>query len=125
VRKYAKISSEDGARVQTESRYRLLFQIETLIAEFSAQRSDLLHQITAEEDRSKQTDPAHFAYSPLATSLRARVENLDRSIADLDSQLNRLKDQIPESFRIWPVEGKSNLETFASQMEPDEGRHSC
>lgn len=119
------MSSEDRARVQTESHYRLVFQIETLIAEFSAQRSDLLHQITAEEDRSKQTDPTHFAYSPLATSLRARIENLDQSIADLGSQMELLKGQIPPSFRVQPVEGNWSFETFASPMHPNVGRTSC
>ena len=123
MKKRTSISPTDRVRVLTEKRYRLVFQIETLIAEFSAQRSDLVHQTMAEEDRSKQTDPKHFSYSPIATSLRARIENLDRSIAELDSQVELLKNQIPPSFRIQPVEG--NLETLASHTDPNVRRLSC
>ena len=125
MKKRAKISSADRAEVQSEKRYRLVFQIETLIAEFLAQRSDLVHQVTVEEDRSKQAHPTHPAYSPLATSLRARIGNLDRSIAHLDSQIKLLKNQIPPFFHAEPVDGKLNLETVASEMHPNEGRPSC
>jgi hypothetical protein len=96
-----------------------------LVAELSAQRSDLVHQNRAEEYLSKQSDPTHYAYSPLAASLRARIENLDRSIVDLNSQMALLKDQIPLTFRVQPVEGNSSFETFASETHTDVGRPTC
>ena len=83
MEKRSNIPPTDRIRAQADNRYRLVFQIESLVAEFIAQRFDLDRRIRAEEARPKQTDPTHYAYSAYAASLRGRVRNLDRSIIEL------------------------------------------
>jgi hypothetical protein len=123
VKKRSKISPEDQTRILAHQRYKLVFQIETLISEFTAQRSDLDQHIKVEEARSKQTDPAHYAYSPLAASLRVRVENLHRSIAELTSQLGPLKDQ---SESIQPIEaGNFDFRNLVPQERGSAEELSC
>ena len=78
-------------RFQAEEKRRRVSQIETMIAEFSRMATDLDREIATEEQRSGNTDPAHFAYSTYARAARARRDNLKHSAEELRGQLDEAK----------------------------------
>lgn len=71
-------------------------EIESMIADFQRKHDDLDLQVKAEESRSGVSDPAHFNYSLTAKSIRARRDNLTKSIADLQEQLSEAKAQLED-----------------------------
>ncbi|MFS8037880.1 flagellar export protein FliJ [Xanthobacter sp. AM11] len=73
-------------KFQIEDARRRLGQIDTMIADFERMAGDLDRDIAAEEERSGQSDPRHFAYPPLALAARTRRDNLRRSAEDLKVQ---------------------------------------
>lgn len=73
-------------RFQIDDARRRLGQIDTMINEFERMAAELDRDIAAEEQRSGQSDPRHFAYPPLALAARTRRDNLRRSCDDLRSQ---------------------------------------
>lgn len=73
-------------RFQIDDARRRVGQIDTMILEFERMATDLDRDIAAEEQRSGQSDPRHFAYSPLALAARTRRDNLRRSVDDLRTQ---------------------------------------
>lgn len=73
-------------KFQIEDARRRLAQIDTMIADFERMAVELDRDIALEEQRSGITDPAHFAYPPLAHAARGRRDNLRRSVEDLTAQ---------------------------------------
>ncbi|MFG1296466.1 MULTISPECIES: flagellar export protein FliJ [Xanthobacter] len=73
-------------KFQIDDARRRLAQIDAMIADFERMAVDLDRDIAAEEQRSGITDPAHFAYPPLAHAARGRRDNLRRSVEDLAAQ---------------------------------------
>jgi flagellar FliJ protein len=74
-------------RFQIEERRRQVGQIEAMIDEFSRMVSDLDLEIAAEKRRTGIEDEKHFAYSTFARAAGQRRNNLQTSIADLQTQL--------------------------------------
>lgn len=64
------------------------------MADFRRKQDDLDHQIAAEEQRNGVTDPGHFSYSMTAKSLRARRDNILRSMGELGDELEEAKDRV-------------------------------
>jgi flagellar FliJ protein len=74
------------ATFRLAERRRLVAQIERMIAEFERCSSDLEQNLNLEHSRTKINDPRHFAYSPLAKSLKERREKTTLSIHELKDQ---------------------------------------
>ena len=89
------MKSREGAirskRFQIEDKQRQVGQIESMIEEFSRMIGDLDHEIAAEHRRTGIDDENHFAYSTFARAAQQRRENLQTSVADLQSQLDTAK----------------------------------
>lgn len=83
-------------RFQIEETRRRVEQIESMIAEFSRMAQELNKEIALEEQRSGLSDPAHFAYSTYARAARVRRDNLERSAAELTSQLTEARQFLNE-----------------------------
>jgi len=75
-------------RFQIEDKQRQVGQIESMIEEFSRMIGDLDHEIAAEHRRTGIDDENHFAYSTFARAALQRRENLQTSVADLQSQFD-------------------------------------
>ena len=78
-------------RFQADEKRRRVTQIETMIAEFARMTADLDREIAIEEKRAGISDPTHFAYPTYARAAIARRDNLKRSAAELNDQLNDAK----------------------------------
>src|SRR5882762_9307305 len=76
-------------RRATQEAARKLRLLEMTLIDFERVALDLEQQIAGEEARTGIIDPAHFAYSTIATAARRRRFNLSATIADLTA---RLKD---------------------------------
>jgi flagellar FliJ protein len=75
-------------RRATQEAARTLRLIEATLIDFERVALDLERQIAGEEERTGITDPAHFAYSTIATAARRRRSNLSVTIADLTARLD-------------------------------------
>lgn len=75
-------------RFQIEDKQRQVGQIESMIEEFTRMIDALDHEIAAEHRRTGIEDENHFAYSTFARAAKQRRENLQTSVADLQSQLD-------------------------------------
>ena len=74
-------------RFEVAERERKVATIEMMVTDFKHMASDLMLQITAEEDRTGIRDCGHFAYSTFAKSARLRRNNLLNSVGDLEIKL--------------------------------------
>jgi flagellar FliJ protein len=83
-------------RFRLEERRRQVQAIEAMMADFRRKQDDLDHQIAAEEQRNGVTDPGHFNYSMTAKSLRARRDNILRSMGELRDELEEAKARVAE-----------------------------
>jgi flagellar protein FliJ len=66
---------------------RKVLSLETLVNDLQHMALDLDQQISAEEERTRCTDPADVVNSPLAQAMTARRAKLLHSVADLRSRL--------------------------------------
>ncbi len=85
-------------RFQVDDKRRRVAQIETMIAEFDRMAADLTREIATEEQRAGISDPAHFAYPTYAKAASQRRDNLRRSAAELQGQLDDAKAELGEAF---------------------------
>ena len=74
-------------RFEVADRERKVSTMEVMVTEFKHMASDLMLQITAEEERTGIRDCGHFAYSTFAKSARLRRNNLLNSVGDLEIKL--------------------------------------
>jgi hypothetical protein len=74
-------------RFEVADRERKVSTMEVMVTEFKHMASDLMLQITAEEERTGVRDCGHFAYSTFAKSARLRRNNLLNSVGDLEIKL--------------------------------------
>ena len=65
--------------------------IERTIAAFEYMAANLDQEVSNEEERAKQHDPAHFAYPTYARACALRRDNLRRSAHELGAQLIKVK----------------------------------
>lgn len=84
-------------KFQIDDARRRVAQIDLMIADFERMAQELERDITAEEQRSGLTDPAHFAYPPLALAARTRRDNLRRSVEDLITQREAAASALAEA----------------------------
>lgn len=66
---------------------RKIAQTRVMIADFERLAAELGREVRAEEDRTNNHDPRHFAYSTLAKAASLRRDNLMHSIEQLRIQL--------------------------------------
>src|SRR6478672_3302763 len=66
---------------------RKVLSLETIVSDLQHMALDLDQQISAEEERTRCTDPADVVYSPLAQAMTARRAKLLHSVADLRGRL--------------------------------------
>ncbi|MBM3609099.1 MAG: flagellar export protein FliJ [Alphaproteobacteria bacterium] len=85
-------------RFQADEKARRVAQIELMINEFARMAGDLDLEIAAEEQRSGNTDPSHFAYSTYARAARGRRDNLRNSASELRGQLDEAKARHEEAL---------------------------
>ena len=85
-------------RFQVDEKRRQVTQIETMIADFSRMAEELNRQIEDEERRVGVTDVTHFAYPTFAKAAMQRRDNLNGSIADLQTQLAGAQGALAEAF---------------------------
>jgi flagellar protein FliJ len=76
---------------------RRVAQLESMVAELKRRASEIGHDIDLEHNRTKISDPRHFAYSPLAKSLSLSRTNLERSIQAFEIQLAGEKNAASEA----------------------------
>ena len=82
---------------QVAQHLRVVAQMSATIADFELLADSLNVQICAEEDRTKNHDPSHFAYSTLAKAALQRSDNLKHSIEELKVQLDAAKNALHEA----------------------------
>ncbi len=85
-------------KFQVDEKRRKVAQIEAMIAEFERIAGDLDREIHAEQERTGNHDPTHFAYSTYARAALGRSENLKRSAEELAGQLDRAQTALQESL---------------------------
>lgn len=73
---------------------RQVIQLQATIADFERLAENLELEIENEENRAKIHDPSHFAYPTLAKAAVLRRENLKRSIARLEFQLDAARQTL-------------------------------
>jgi flagellar protein FliJ len=79
--------------------------LETMIIEFESLCDLLARQIAAEELRTRINDPRHVAYSPLATAVALRRDNLRTSAGDARVRLQGVRRELDElTAKLWELE---------------------
>ena len=79
--------------------------LETMIADFESMSDLLARQIAAEELRTRINDPRHIAYSPLATAVALRRDNMRTSAGDAKVRLQGVKRELDElTAKLWELE---------------------
>ena len=78
-------------RFELTEKTRKVASMEAMVMDFEHMASDLMRQISAEEERTGIKDCAHFAYSTFAKAARLRRGNLLVSVADLRLKLDTAK----------------------------------
>jgi flagellar FliJ protein len=71
----------------TAASRRRVAQTRSMIADFERLAAELDREVRAEEDRTGNHDPRHFAYSTVAKAASLRRDNLMHSIGQLRIQL--------------------------------------
>jgi hypothetical protein len=79
---------------QADDRRRQVALMEYLIADFECTAADLDREILIEQQRAEIHDPAHFAYPTYAKAAMLRRDNLNRSVAELRTQLSATKEAL-------------------------------
>jgi hypothetical protein len=94
-------------RFELTEKARKVASMEVMVADFEHMASDLMRQISAEEERTGIRDAAHFAYSTFAKAARLRRGNLLDSVADLKTKLDAARreheDVANELSKLEPV----------------------
>jgi flagellar FliJ protein len=88
---------------------RKIAQTRAMIADFERLAAELDREVRAEEDRTNNRDPRHFAYSTLAKAASLRRDNLMHSIEQLRLQLRTTQAALEvalERSRSAPIGGE-------------------
>src|ERR1700722_9242561 len=78
-------------------RRRRAAQLEAMVSEFARMMKELDREIAAEEQRTNNADPSHYAYSTYARSIRIRRDNLGNSASELRVQLDDARRVLDEA----------------------------
>lgn len=85
-------------RFQIEEKRRRVAQIETMVAEFFKIARELEQEVAIEEQRAGIFDTSHFAYPTYARAARTRRDNLNRSAAELMTQLEDARGRLEDAL---------------------------
>lgn len=85
-------------KFQVDEDRRQVMQIETMINDFSSMMEVLDAQILEEQRRAGIDDVTHYAYPTYAKAAKQRRDNLEKSIEDLNLQLDKAKEKLATSF---------------------------
>lgn len=85
-------------RFEVDEKRQTVADIEAMIADFQRMADDLDRQVQIEQERAGVSDINHFAYPTFAKAALQRRDNLGASIADLEAQLERAREDLAESF---------------------------
>jgi flagellar export protein FliJ len=85
-------------RFQVEEKRRRVAQIESMVAEFSKIARELEQEVAIEEQRAGIFDASHFAYPTYARAARTRRDNLNRSAAELMTQLDDARGRLEDAL---------------------------
>src|SRR5512141_592768 len=91
----ASVARSLGLRIEQHSR--AVLQLQIMMADFDRLANDLDRDIRAEEARTNNNDPLHFAYSTVAKAAAQRRDNLRRSSNELRVQLEAAKKALSEA----------------------------
>lgn len=78
------------AEFQREQGWRITSHLRRNIEDFERLAAHLDLEIRTEEERTRNFDPSHVAYSMVAKAARARRDNLRRSCAELKLHLESI-----------------------------------
>ena len=70
--------------------------LERMMTEFKKMAAGLAAEVAAEEDRTRNKDIGHFAYSTFAKAAALRRRNLMISVTDIQSRLDVAKRELDE-----------------------------
>ena len=82
-----KSSGQRKAEFQFDAARQKVARLEAAIADFTRMARFLEREIEIEQVRTRNYDPAHFAYSTSAKAMLLRRDNLSRTIAEFSQQL--------------------------------------
>jgi hypothetical protein len=85
--------------LQIDMARREVAQIEVLISDLDHIASTLESDIEAEQNRTANRDPSHFAYSMYARATIVRRDNLKRTLAELKDRLAVAKVTLAEALQ--------------------------
>ena len=102
---------------------RQVTQLQAMIADFERLDAQLKLEIQTEEDRTRNHDPAHFAYSTLAKAAIVRRENLKQSIARLKIQRDAARTAL--SVAVGEPEAAAPLKEGREAEQVDNRNHAA
>ena len=77
---------------QADDKRQRIILMERMIADLDRIAADLDREILIEQERTRNYDPEHFAYSTYAKAAILRRDNLRRSADELRTQLGKAKE---------------------------------
>lgn len=77
---------------QADDKRQRIILMERMIADLDRTAADLDREILIEQERTRNYDPEHFAYSTYAKAAILRRDNLRRSADELRTQLGKAKE---------------------------------
>lgn len=86
-------------RWRLDEKRKQLVALERLAAKLRDQRRRLEEELRAEQDVARSLTGAEFTYAAYAKAVVRRRETLARSIAEAESQIERVMAEVTEAFR--------------------------
>jgi len=100
--------------------------IEAMIDDFKGMAADLERQIEVEQERAGVSDVNHYAYPTFAKAAIQRRDNLTASIKDLETKLEKAREELAEAFEelkkveLMQERDSERTKAYANAMEQSE-----
>ena len=101
-------------RFEVDEKRQKVADIEVMIQDFNQMIVDLDRQIVSEQERAGISDIDHYAYPTFAKAVIQRRDNLRASTEDLESKLERARDELAEAF-----EDLKKIELISERVSAD------
>ncbi len=101
-------------RFEVDEKRQKVADIEVMIQDFNQMIVDLDRQIVSEQERAGISDINHYAYPTFAKAVIQRRDNLRASIEDLESKLERARDELAEA-----LEDLKKIELISERVSAD------
>jgi flagellar export protein FliJ len=112
-------------RFDVDEKRRQVTDIEVMINEFKRMAADLDRQIEVEQENAGICDVNHYAYPTFAKAAIQRRDNLLASVSELESKLEKARDELSEAFEeLKKVELLDERETERDIRELDKREQS-